>query len=366
MIVAAIAGNVTKGGEISSDLGDLASLRSTAGGFSGKDARLEIEHQMKTHTYNDMRYTDYGLDVEQFNERAAKTSRLRGMGEGWYSETMKGIGLEKGAGLEQGALMKGAGFDRYGINTTDALGRMVTLLEDIRDSGVSLGDYSRVQEKFDIQQAIMQGYMTRADKPNYDVANQILSAFSATQGITQDSRLGTDIQKFQNIVQNPINDRMRALVYSTVSQLYPQETEGGRVDLIDRMIKNPEKEGVILQAVVQAIVRQYGGTHTRMGYSALTKLLPEIPPERLDAEVQGIISGQPGEIMKGKGLSGDRLRSVAAENVKTLTTDAGGYTAAMKVLVEDLKNIYKTTTFRVKEVGGQFRTTPSLGPAEGE
>ena len=96
--------------------------------------------------------------------------------------------------------------------------------------------------------------------------------FSSVQGITQDSRIGTDIQSFQSMIQNPMNERMRALIYSSVSDLFPET--GGRMDLIDRELRNPENEGKIMQAVIQRITSQFGGTDTQMGYFAFKSLLP--------------------------------------------------------------------------------------------
>jgi hypothetical protein len=185
--------------------------------------------------------------------------------------------------------MKGAQYDRYGITVTTALERMVAILSSIEESGVEATDFTRVQEKYDIQQQIMASFMTRQDKPDYDVANAILAAMSSVQGVTQDARIGSDYQAFQNAIQNPMNERMQALIYGTVADLFPDTA--GRADLIDRAIRNPENEAKILEAVMNRLTEQFGGTDTQMGYFVFKNLFPNIAPDRLDEYIDHFNNG---------------------------------------------------------------------------
>lgn len=261
----------------------LASLRATTG-FRGGDASQYLGAMLPDANFLGINYTSFGYDTQEFAANAAKRIRARGMSDDWYAETMRQIGLERNLALSEGSLEKGSQFDRYGINVTDAISRLVTILNSIEGSGVSFGDFTRVQEKYDIQQQIMSSFMNRADRPNYDVANANLAAFSAVQGITQDSRIGSDYQSFQNMIQQPMNEKMRALIYGTVADLFP--STGGRMDLIDRELRNPENEGKIMQAVIKRITQQFGGTDTQMGYFAFKSLLPDIAPDRLDEYIK--------------------------------------------------------------------------------
>jgi hypothetical protein len=197
--------------------------------------------------------------------------------------------LERALGISKGALESGSRYDIYGTNVTDAISQLVTVLSGIKGSGVSTTDFTRVQEKYDIQQQIMGSYMGRADKPSYDVANTMLAAFSAIKGITQDSRIGGEIQSFQDMIRSPKNERMKSLIYGTVGDLFPET--GGRMDLIDKALNDPKNEGKIMQAVVQRLTRTFGGMETQTGYFAFKELFPNIAPDRLEKIVSQIAAG---------------------------------------------------------------------------
>ena len=215
-----------------------------------------------------------------------------------------------------------------------------------------MGDFTRVQEKYDIQQQIMGSYMNRADRPSYDVANANLAAFSAVQGITQDSRIGTDYQSFQNMIQQPMNERMRALIYSSVADLFPET--GGRMDLIDRELRNPENEGKIMQSVIQRITQQFGGTDTQMGYFAFKSLLPDIAPDRLDQYISQFsdTGTMAGSVLKGGiGNQGDfdragrqNMDSWAVQSTEFTTAWTKGKNEVVSVLNQILGKITGTTT----------------------
>lgn len=278
----------------------LASFRSTADGYRGGDASEYLNALLPTSKYKDLvDYNDFGMDTDEFSSEAVRRIKARGMADDWFNQTISQIALERNLAMDSGSLQRGSQYDRYGINVTDAISRMVTFLSGIEGSGVSLNDFTRVQEKYDIQQQLMASYMSRTDRPDYDVANSTLAAFSAVKGITQDSRIGSDIASFQNMIQNPMNDRMRALIYGSVADLFPET--GGRMDLIDREIRNPENEGKIMQAVIERITKQFGGTDTQMGYFAFKSLLPNVAPDRLDEYISQFSKGD--DTLAGRLLS---------------------------------------------------------------
>ncbi len=304
-------------------LGSLAAFRSPTGGYVGREAVRYLGDVIPDTNLSGVGVESFGYSTEQFGAEAARRIRARGMADDWFNETMRQIGLEKNFALTEGALMQGSRYDRYGVNVTDAITRLVSILSRIEDSGVSWNDFTRVQEKYDIQQQLMASYMGRSDRPSYDVANQMLAAFSSVRGITQDSRIGTDIQAFQSMIQNPINERMRALIYSSVSDLFPQA--GGRMDIIDRLLRDPENEGKILQAVVQRITAQFGGPETQMGYFAFKTLLPGVAPERIDEYVKQIVSGEPADILRG-GINQSAVNDLARQTKDILTVQATEFT----------------------------------------
>ena len=246
--------------------------------------------------YNNWGITSYGLlgidSREDFVREASNRIHARGTSDHWYRETMRQIALEQSYGLSHGSLQTGGQYDRYGMDVTEALTRMVAELQQIKNSGVSETDFTRVQEKYDIQQQIMAGFAGRADRPDYNVANNMLAAFSAVKGITQDARIGSDYQQFSDMLQNPMNDRMRTLIYSTIEDIMPETR--GRLDLIDRALRDPNNEGKIMQAVVSRITEMFGGTDTQMGYFAFKQLLPGITPDRLDKYIQQFFAIQNG------------------------------------------------------------------------
>ena len=302
-------------GESYENMSNLAALRATSG-LSGGDASRYLGDIIPDASMGGTKISDYGFKADEFGGEAARRIKARGTSEDWFAETLRQVGLERNLSLQQGSLQEGGRYDRYGTNVTDALMRMVSILSNIEGSGISMNDFTRVQEKYDIQQQLMGSYMNRADRPNYDVANQTLAAFSSVQGITQDSRIGTDIQSFQSMIQNPMNERMRALIYSSVSDLFPET--GGRMDLIDRELRNPENEGKIMQAVIQRITSQFGGTDTQMGYFAFKSLLPDIAPDRLDEYVNQFTQGGDPRSF----LSGDITNQGAINEWAKLNKDA--------------------------------------------
>lgn len=286
-IAAIVAGGYNiakKAGQAYEGLGGLAALR-----VSGSPGINELSAQIGEGSYMGYNHSEFGLNNVEFADEIAKRSRARGTANDWYNQSLQQIGLERALGISKGALESGSRYDIYGTNVTDAISQLVTVLSGIKGSGVSTTDFTRVQEKYDIQQQIMGSYMGRADKPSYDVANTMLAAFSAIKGITQDSRIGGEIQSFQDMIRSPKNERMKSLIYGTVGDLFPET--GGRMDLIDKALNDPKNEGKIMQAVVQRLTRTFGGMETQTGYFAFKELFPNIAPDRLEKIVSQIAAG---------------------------------------------------------------------------
>ena len=302
--IAALIGGAVKTVQGSAErydaVSDLAAYRSTSGGLRGieaSQATLGALYESKLYRRG---FEDFGMDQEEFAKRAANVVQKRGTGEGWYTETLKQIGLERQFGLRTGALEQGSALDRYGKNVTDAITGLVQLLSNFDIQGANEKDFSRVQEKYDFQQTLMQGYLDRTDKPNYDAANRAVLAMNMVSGITHDQRDVSDYQIMQNAIQNPANDRMKAFLYSTVQSIMPElkNTNGenftaldaGRMDLIDRAIRNPENETKIMQAMLQGLTAMFGDTGTQIGYYVFKDVFKGIAPDRLDAIVKEFTS----------------------------------------------------------------------------
>ena len=324
----------------------LAALRSPSLGYSGGESVHYLNANIADMRYQGLSFTDYGMNRSEFASEAARRVKQRGIGDNFFEEIMKQIGLERNLALDSGALGAAGQYDRYGISSTNAIARLVTMLNGIKGSGVDYTDFTRVQEKFNIQQQIMGGYMSRSDKPDYNVANQSVAALSAVKGITQDSRLGSDYAQFQNAIQNPANDRMRALIYGAVADIMPETA--GRMDLIDRAIRNPENEGKIMQAVIQRVTAQFGGTDTQMGYFVLKNLFPNIAPDRLDSYIKDLSDpNSPAGRILTKGMGVD-FKTVGDKNADTFAKQSGefvtGYTTLLKDISETLKIIASKIT----------------------
>lgn len=286
-LLAGIASGVQRGAERNTQMGNLAAFRSTTGGLEGREGGAAIGPMIRGSRFAGNEIYDIGrlgLSEVEFSKEAEQRIRARGSSEDWFNEVYRQIGLERNFALRSGALSAAGAYDRYGINSTEAITRLVNSLSGIEGSGVTRGDFTRVQEKLDVQQQIMGSYMNRADRPDYDVANRAVAALSSVRGITQDSRIGSDYAVMQNALQNPMNDRMKALVYGTIEDIMPSTR--GRMDLIDQALRNPKNEGNILQSVIQRITTMYGGMDTQMGYFAFRNIFPGIAPDRLKSYIE--------------------------------------------------------------------------------
>lgn len=314
-VAAAVKGAVTAS-ENYNAVSTLASFRSTSGA-TGQNAVNSVLYALNKTVFsdiagNEIKFTDFDMNANEFAKRAEQNVKTRGTGENWYAETIRQIGLERQFGLQSGALAQGAQFDRYGQTVTQSITTLVDALNRRGVEGANMNDFSRVQEKFDFQQALMQSYLSRNDRPNYDVANRAVVAMNAVEGITHDRRDVSDYQTIQNAIQNPMNDRMKALVYSTVQDIMPElvdfsgknfsAADAGRLDRIDQAIKNSANETQIMQAVIKRIEQTFGGLNTQMGYFAFTNVFRGISVDRLQKIMTefGDESSDAGKVLRGE------------------------------------------------------------------
>lgn len=350
-LLAAIGAGIQSSGARYDELSGLAAFRGTIPGVTNlRSGAQTVGSTIRTSTlggrgmYN---YADLGMSEIDFANEADRRIRARGMSDDWFNETYRQISLERNYALREGSLMSAGAYDRYGIASTEAVVRLVDMLSRIQGSGVSQGDFTRVQEKLDIQQQIMSSFMSRADRPNYDVANRAVAAMSAIRGITQDSRVGSDYAVMQSALQNPMNDRMKALIYGTVEDILPGTR--GRMDLIDQALRDPNQEGKILQAVIQRVNTMYGGMDSQMGYFAFRNIFPGIAPDRLRNYIQDfsnpnseaskiLLSAMRGDTTAAETdvLGRKRVDEVAAQGTQ-LTS---GITSTLKDIAGDVHGIW--------------------------
>lgn len=337
--IAGLAGGVQQGAERYDQMSSLAAFRSTTG-FEGFESGRRIGPMIRGGFRGSEAYdiARLGMNETEFAREAESRIRARGTSGDWFNEIYRQIGLERNFALRSGALSAAGAYDRYGISGTEAVTRLVNTLAGIQGSGVSRGDFTRVQEKLDVQQQIMGSYMSRADRPDYDVANRTVAALSAVRGITQDARIGSDYAVMQNALQNPMNERMKALIYGTIEDIMPSTR--GRMDLIDQALKNPKNEGQILQSVIQRITAMYGGMDTQMGYFAFRNMFPGIAPDRLKSYIadfsnpESEASKQLIRSLRGGAVLSDAQGSVADRLAKQGTE----YTSNVTAFLDDIKN----------------------------
>ena len=246
---------------------------------------------------------DMGLSVPDFASSAEKRISQRGMAQDGVSEAFFQEALERVFSLNRGSLGEAGKYDRYGLYATDAISDLVARLETISSSGVTQGNYARVQEYLGLQQDLMSNYMRFSDKPSFLNANRDLAAFASLNNYTVDTRTSGDIKAVQNQLINPQNDRMKAILYSVVEETMPTyngQNVRGRVDLIDQILNDPNYQGMIEKALMQRLTSMYGGYDTPMGYMMIKSQLQGVEsPERRKAIWEGITSGRTGDMLSG-------------------------------------------------------------------
>lgn len=244
---------------------------------------------------------EMGLSVPDFAASAERRISQRGMRQDGISEAYFQEALERVFSLDRGSLGAAGKYDRYGVYATDAIADLVSRLERISGSGVTQGNYARVQEYLGMQQDLMGNYMRFADKPSALIANRDLAAFASLNNYTVDTRTSGEIKAVQNQLINPQNDRMKAILYSVVEETMPEykgQNVSGRVDLIDQILNDPTYQGVIEKALMERLTSMYGGFDTPMGYMMIKSQLQGIEsPERRKAIWEGITGGEAGRIL---------------------------------------------------------------------
>ena len=343
-IAAALASFMQSSGERYDNISRLASYGTIPGNYNLRQAGERVAPTIRSSTFMGWGDSWYdigglGMNEQEFYEQAAKRIRARGMSDDWFNETYRQVGIERTYGLREGALMNAGAYDRYGTTGTQALVDLVNRLQNVSGSGVTNMDFTRVQEKLDIQQQIMGSYMNRVDRPSYDAANRAVLAMSSVRGITQDARIGNDYLTMQNALQNPMNDRMKALVYGVVEDIIPGTR--GRMDKIDAALRSDKNEGQILQSVIQRITQMYGGMDTQMGYFAFRSIFPGIAPDRLANYIKDF--SDPNSLASKtlvKGLKGFVNSNGEPLNIEDMTNNTAAWgTAFTSGMSSDLSDI---------------------------
>ena len=288
-------------GQRGDQMAGLAAL-TRSGGESIAEARRNMYSRLWGYG-EDLTGTDIyemGLSVPDFAASAEKRISQRGMAQNGISEAYFQEVLERVFSLDRGSLGLAGKYDRYGVYATDAIVDLVSRLERISGSGVTQGNYARVQEYLGMQQDLMGNYMRFADKPSALIANRDLAAFASLNNYTVDTRTPGEIKALQNMIVNPLNDRMRAIQYSVVEDIIPEyrgQKVRGRTDLIDQIINDPQYQGLVEKAFAERLTSMYGGFDNPMGYWNIKSQLPGIAPQRLESIWRGITEGKAGRIL---------------------------------------------------------------------
>jgi hypothetical protein len=316
----------------------IAGMRPFGAKYAGEASQYGVFDTLFDDRYRDRNYAHIGLSTEEFVGEITRRAKQRRSTQDFSRVAFEQIGVERAGGLETGTLGEAGKFDRYGTESTRAFTQMISILNSINshfgvNTGVSIDDFSKNQEKFAIQQGIMQGYLGRMENPDAFMANSLLARFSS-MGTVQDERVGQDIQAWQNMIQKPKNERMDLMVMSVIQDLLPETT--GRTDLIDRVRKNPEKyleggEQTLMEAMAKRIQAQYGNRDTETGYWAWQTALSELGtnPERIDKMVQDMTSGQGKQVQRFVEGNKQNFEKYANQDVKRLTDNTIEYQTYM-------------------------------------
>lgn len=294
---------------------------------------------------------DMGLSVPEFAQSSERRIKQRGTAQGGVKESYLQEALERVFSLSSGSLGEAGKFDRYGVNATDAISNLVERLSRVQNSGISQGNYVRVQEYLGMQQDLMSQYMRFQDKPSYGAANRDIEAFAKLKNYTVDSRTSGDIKTVQNQLINPQNDRMKAVLYSTVEEMFPETR--GRTDLIDQYLHDPQKMGMINRGNMQKLTNMYGGYDTPMGYWMIQSQLQGIEsPERRKSIWEGITKGQAGATLADaqtfQGSNKDeyalQVKNYTSELTQGLITLSDGVYSGVSVLENIVTDLQKVIT----------------------
>lgn len=338
----------------SDQMAGLAALTRNMYGGNMRDARTN----MYTNLWNfdpgtgvDM--SELGLSVPDFAQSAERRISQRGMSEYGVSEAYFQEALERVFSLNRGSLGDAGKYDRYGMTGTEAIVNLVQQLERISNSGVSQGNYARVQEYLGIQQDLMANYMRFSDKPSQMNANRDIAAFASLEGYTVDSRTAGDIKAVQNMLINPQNDRMKAILYGVVEETVPEykgQSVRGRVDLIDQILHDEKYQGIIEKALIEQLTAMYGGSDTPMGYLMIKSQLQGVEsPERREAIWNGILSGKAGQTLSSGYEYSNPSGAMNNEAVKKYVQDIEGYVSSLSSSVTEMSDaVFNTASFLEK------------------
>jgi hypothetical protein len=338
----------------SDQMAGLAALTRNMYGGNMRDARTN----MYTNLWNfdpgtgvDM--SELGLSVPDFAQSAERRISQRGMAEYGVSEAYFQEALERVFSLNRGSLGDAGKYDRYGMTGTEAIVNLVQQLERISNSGVSQGNYARVQEYLGIQQDLMANYMRFSDKPSQMNANRDIAAFASLEGYTVDSRTAGDIKAVQNMLINPQNDRMKAILYGVVEETVPEykgQSVRGRVDLIDQILHDEKYQGIIEKALIEQLTAMYGGSDTPMGYLMIKSQLQGVEsPERREAIWNGILRGKAGQTLSSGYEYSNPSGAMSSEAVKKYVKDIEGYVSSLSSSVTEMSDaVFNTASFLEK------------------
>ena len=301
--VSGISSILQEEGQRSDQMAGLAALTRVQGNRSISDTRQAMYREMLNYGVFGTGIYDMGMSVPDFAQSAERRISQRGMVQGGVMEAYFQEALERVFSLNRGSLGQAGLYDRYGMTATSAITDLVARLERISGSGITQGNYARAQEYLTMQQDLMSNYMRFSARPSFEDANRDIAAFASIEGYTPDQRTSGYIKSFQDMILNPQNDRLKAILYRVVEETVPEyqgQSTRGRTDLIDRVLRDSKYQGLIEKAYAQMINSMYGGTDSLVGYEAVKSLLPGIEsPELRDKFWNAIVSGKTGDILSG-------------------------------------------------------------------
>lgn len=351
--VAGLASLFQEEAQRSDQMAGLAALTRNTYGGNMRDARTN----MYTDLWNfdpgtGVDISDLGLSVPDFAQSAERRISQRGIAEYGISEAYFQEALERVFSLNRGSLGDAGKYDRYGMTGTEAIVDLVQRLERISNSGVSQGNYARVQEYLSIQQELMANYMRFSDKPSQMNANRDIAAFASLEGYTVDSRTAGDIKAVQNMLINPQNDRMKAILYGVVEETVPEyngQSVRGRTDLIDQILYDPRYQGIIEKALIERLTSMYGDVNTPNGYWSMRSNLPGVAPSRGMAIWQGISSGKAGETLSSYQERINPSGAMNNEAVKEYVKGIEGYVSSLSSSVIEISDaVFNSVSFLEK------------------
>lgn len=337
----------------SDQMAGLAALTRNTYGGNMRDARTNMYADLwNFDPGTGVDISDLGLSVPDFAQSAERRISQRGIAEYGISEAYFQEALERVFSLNRGSLGDAGKYDRYGMTGTEAIVDLVQRLERISNSGVSQGNYARVQEYLSIQQELMANYMRFSDKPSQMNANRDIAAFASLEGYTVDSRTAGDIKAVQNMLINPQNDRMKAILYGVVEETVPEykgQSVRGRTDLIDQILYDPRYQGIIEKALIERLTSMYGDVNTPNGYWSMRSNLPGVAPSRGMAIWQGISSGKAGETLSSYQERINPSGAINNEAVKEYVKGIEGYVSSLSSTVIEISDaVFNAVSFLEK------------------